>query len=663
MCGSRRAGRLSSFLFGVAAALFPLIAAAGSPALAQSFTQQTMLGSDLFATDGNTDFWINAVAPADVDGDGDLDLAVLGFYVVYHESVEHILVVFRNDGAAGAGWSFTEQRVPLGDVFAGASDLAWGDYDNDGDPDLAVGSEGATVLYRNDAGTLARAATVPSALPGYNEDSSYTNAYDLRSIAWADVDNDGDLDLLLPSVFDRGASEYSTRLLRNDGEAGGAWGFTETNAAIDATLHAHSAWADEDGDGDLDLFLANVDPDRGTGFIKRFENVGGGFAGEDLLGVRVEYGLADWGDYDADGDLDILVAGHIQEEDGEFATALRIYRNDAGAYTPIRLPLPRSSWLDVHAATWADYDSDGDMDLLATGSFVGESEIEGQSEIYRNTGGTFTPLGVELPAPVTSIGRGGAFTWFDLDGDGDLDYLVAGAYYVPDGDGLVEAQINMFENGASAVNQPPTAPSQLAARAGSDGIALDWVAASDDATPETALTYELEMRRAGEAFGRSKREPAPGTLGAVGDWRVTPPPGSYEWSVRAVDAAYNAGPRRKGTLTVRAATRGLSVTASPINPPIRVPAAGGSFRYRVQVENTSRTWKAFELSVLVTKPGGAVRTVTRLPGSVAAGAKFRTILVQKIPARFAPGQYVQTVSLQRTAPPETSDSFAWIKTR
>jgi hypothetical protein len=663
--------RRTRFLSMVVAVVLLLTPAAASPAsaAASTFTQRAMVGSDLFVTDANTDFWINAVAPADVDGDLDLDLAVIGFHVVYFESVEEILVVFHNEGPAeGGGWSFTEQRVPLGDVTAGSSDLAWGDYDNDGDPDLAVGSNGDTVLYRNDAGTLVAASTTPAELPGYYEDSSYSGAYDLRSVTWADVDNDTDLDLLVPSVRDPDTFDYSTKLLRNDGDDGsGAWSFTDTSAGIDPTLHAQSAWADDDGDEDLDLFLTNIDVYTETGFVKRFENTAEGFVGEDLLGIRVEYGLADWGDYDADGDLDILVAGNIQEEDETYDTVLRTYRNDGGTYTPTTLADDNTGeWLDIHAATWADYDSDGDMDLLATGSHVDqqESEIVGKSEIFANEAGIFTPLGVELPAPISSIGRGGAFTWFDLDNDRDLDYLVAGAYYVPDGNGLVEAQINLFENKADENNGAPTAPAQLDDRITSDGIALDWSAAADDSTPREALTYDIEVRRDGEDFGPAKRDPAPGALGAVRDWEVTGlSPGTYDWSVRAVDSAYNAGPRATGTFTIKAATRGLSLTATPINPPIRVPASGGSFRYRVTLKNTRGAWKAFELSILMTKPTGDVVTVGRLTGSLPAGETFKRTLTQKVSGSLPPGTYTHAISLTRIPAPETSDSFTWVKLR
>ena len=112
-------------------------------------------------------------------------------------------------------------------MFAGGSDLAWGDFDADGDQDLAVGSEGATVVFRNDAGTLTQQATTTE-LPGYNEDSGYTGAYDLRSLTWADVDNDADLDLFVPSVIEQ--NEWTNHLLRNDGAGDGGWTFTDAGA-------------------------------------------------------------------------------------------------------------------------------------------------------------------------------------------------------------------------------------------------------------------------------------------------------------------------------------------------------------------------------------------------------------------------------------------------
>jgi hypothetical protein len=236
-----------------------------------SFQDVTPLSNPYFETPPEEDFWVDAVAPADADGDGDLDLAVIGYHVVYNVGFEDRLVILRNDGADPDGnWIFTEQLVPLGTMSAGSSDLSWGDFDGDGDPDLAVGSDGATVVYRNDAGTLTPLA---NQLPGYWEDSSYSGAYDLRSLSWADFDNDGDLDLLVPSVPDFATSQWRTVLLRNNGSDGaGGWLFDEVATALDPTVHAQSAWADDDGDGDLDLFLANVDPYTGTGFIRRYGN-------------------------------------------------------------------------------------------------------------------------------------------------------------------------------------------------------------------------------------------------------------------------------------------------------------------------------------------------------------------------------------------------------
>ncbi|MFN0151104.1 MAG: YCF48-related protein [bacterium] len=515
------------------------------------FTEVTPL-DPLFVTGQDEDFWVITTASADYDGDGDLDMAVAGYYVVYNQSVVDRLLLLRNDGpAAATEWDFSYIELPPGTLTMGASDLAWGDADADGDQDLALGTDGATVIFRNDSGTLVLTNT---ALPGYYEDNDQAD-FDLRSITWADYDNDGDFDLLLPSTYDESAFEFRTALMRNDGPNGtGGWLFTQTDSTFAPTSHAQSMWADFDGDEDLDLLLVNLAPLTDDGFIRRYRNDGGGvFVGEDILGsLTIEHGEAQWGDYDGDGDLDILVAGNIGETDGTFTWAsLRIYRNDAETYAPIEVIecVPCEGWFDFTAATWADYDSDGDVDILLAGNYNSGSQIEGRAKVYDNNGGVFVDSGNQLPAPRASGTRGGTFTWLDLDGEGDLDYFIAGQYFVPGGNGLVEAQMHVYRNDAAGQNAPPSAPSNVTVRVTEpDGeLVIAWTPAIDDLTPASALTYDLVLRRGGVPVASPRHFPEPGRLSNTNRWVLADlPNGYYTWSLRAVDSAYNGGPVATG---------------------------------------------------------------------------------------------------------------------
>ncbi len=517
------------------------------------FTEVTPL-DPLFVTPQDEDFWVSSAAPADYDGDGDIDIAVLGYYVVYNVSVVDHLVLLRNDGAGSATqWNFAYIEVPLGSLTPGASDLAWGDADGDGDQDLVVGSDGQTVLYRNQAGTLVITDTV---LPGYWEDNGQAD-FDLRSISWADYDNDGDLDLLLPSIWNEETFTSRTALMRNDGSNGtGGWLFTEVDAGLGRSDHAQSSWADFDGDQDLDLLLVHLAPNTGAGFIRRFRNDGGGvFFGEEILGtLSVEHGEAQWGDYDEDGDLDILVAGNVQEIDDTYATVLRLYRNDAETFVPVELIdcVFCEGWFDLSAATWADYDSDGDIDILLAGTYNSGSQIEGRAKVYDNVGGAFVDSGNQLPAPRAMGFSGGSFSWLDIDGEGDLDYFIAGSYFVPGGNGLVETQMHLYVNDAQAQNLAPGAPAQLDSQVGLDGaVALWWQPAEDDLTPAQALTYELRLYRGGVPVSSAQRTPEPGRLGAVGEWALSGlADGAYSWTLEAVDSAYNSGPRASASFFV-----------------------------------------------------------------------------------------------------------------
>jgi len=362
--------------------------------------------------------------------------------------------------------------------------------------------------------------------------------------------------------------------MRNEGLNGtGGFNFVEVDSVFAPTVHASSMWADFDSDNDLDLLLVNMVPNTDESFIKRYRNDGNGiFSVENILDtLSVEHGEAQWGDYDNDGDLDILVAGNLNEGNGNYTMALRIYNNDNDSYTPIEVIscVPCEGWFDLSAATWADYDSDGDMDILLAGNYNSGSNIEGRARIYTNNGGNFTAdTANTLPAPRAAGDRGGTFSWFDIDNDGDLDYFIAGQYFVPGGNGLVEAQMHVYRNDAPGQNDAPINPTGLNAVTHTNGsVILTWVAPSDDHTPSPVLTYDIQIVRKGthtptrpedligNYFATASRLPEPGNISAVTEWSIFGlEDGLYDWSVRAVDAAYVGGAVSSGTFQVGAPT-------------------------------------------------------------------------------------------------------------
>jgi uncharacterized repeat protein (TIGR01451 family) len=350
---------------------------------------------------------IRSAAWGDYDNDGDLDVLLFG----NNAPTSGETTLYRND-----------QGLFIADTVAGAAlpnvryeaAAAWGDYDNDGDLDIlltgASDSGRIATVYRNDNGVFNADTAASAGLTGV----CYS------AVAWGDYDNDGDLDILLTG-YGPGYTPVS-RLYRNDPASGTGRIFTDINAGLVDVWFSAVAWGDYDNDGDLDILLAGVDSSnnrlsrvyRNNG-DSSFTDIGAGLPG-------VDYGAVAWGDYDNDGDLDILLSGRNA---GDTLLA-QVYRNDATpggrSFTNINAGLIGVYYGSVD---WGDYDNDGDLDILLSGI---DSCWPSTPHIYRNDstpgGRTFTDIGAGLAAVGNSSAR-----WGDYDNDDDLDILLAGEHW------------------------------------------------------------------------------------------------------------------------------------------------------------------------------------------------------------------------------------------
>jgi hypothetical protein len=341
------------------------------------------------ATDSYTSFGCSLV---DYDGDGDPDVFVANMLAN---------CLYRNDG----GFQFT--KVTTGPVVTDAADSdagVWADFDNDGDLDLFVTNweaPAADFFYRNDDASQFTRITEGS----WVNDSKKGNG-----AAWADFNNDGQVDLFVANNID------GPSLWKNDGQGGvseatGPWSAVSVGPQC-------CAWADYDNDGDPDLFVSCL---LGTGLIDNlfFENQGGGIFLGILTGPHVNDGTRSapvaWGDYDNDGDFDLFVGrgggrAGVREPD-------LLYRNNGDrTFTPIlEGPLVSDDAISAGAA-WGDYDNDGHLDLFV-------SAQSGPDFLYHNErDGTFSQvLEGEI---VNDPGHGGACSWADFDNNGFLDLYV-----------------------------------------------------------------------------------------------------------------------------------------------------------------------------------------------------------------------------------------------
>jgi hypothetical protein len=237
----------------------------------------------------------------------------------------------------------------------------------------------------------------------------------------ADLDGDGDLDIVLPSAngyFTKAQPAQPLVLLRNDGAAN----FTDASSAFAGGL---SGWVREvaagdiDSDGDLDLFA----PDAWGGPDALLINDGKGtFTNEiaqRLSSSHSRAGSARFADVDADGDLDLLV-GDWGTNPPQGAWSVHLFLNSGtGTFTPADARLPSTAGADGTGPVdldLVDADGDFDLDLLIDAH-------NGNAQLWLNDGsGTFTDASAQLANQPSGLHYNPAVC--DVDGDGDLDVWI-----------------------------------------------------------------------------------------------------------------------------------------------------------------------------------------------------------------------------------------------
>ncbi len=212
----------------------------------------------------------------------------------------------------------------------------------------------------------------------------------------------------------------------------GAQTFQDISAGLPPLHHGTSAWGDYDGDGQLDLLITGEN--GGVTFADIFRNTSGSFtainAGLTPLGGGNSVSRSAWGDYDNDGDLDVIVIGVLRPD---LESRTKLYRNDGGTF--VHVPLPGMIQVSDGTAAWGDYDNDGDLDLFLCGFDSHPTNfppIVSRARLYRNDGpfgvGSWIFTDISIGANVATIVSSAACdaAWGDYDKDGDLDLAVAG---------------------------------------------------------------------------------------------------------------------------------------------------------------------------------------------------------------------------------------------
>jgi FG-GAP-like repeat/Secretion system C-terminal sorting domain len=327
----------------------------------------------------------NSTRFVDIDADGDKDLFVS---VLYLSQNSNNFAFYRNDGNA-----FVPNFQPVSYDYlnnvdvGGNSNIRFVDIDNDGDADLFIGNDYAKLAYYQNTGTAASPSfnLITDSLPIFSSSFNYSPAF-------ADLDNDGDMDLLLGSYI-----KDSIWFFRNTGTPQNFIFTFEARGrqiGLDSVgQSSNPSFVDIDNDGDKDLFIGAT-----NGRIFFYENTG--TASNFIFTFRSAYynsidvgdeSIPRFFDIDGDGDYDLFI--------GEAYGKISYYKNEGNASNP-NFILQTNNYKNINVNQNAcpeffDIDNDTDPDLFIGNGKGGmfyfrNDDIIGIQNISGNTPANFT---------------------------------------------------------------------------------------------------------------------------------------------------------------------------------------------------------------------------------------------------------------------------------
>jgi len=383
----------------------------------------------------------------DYDNDGDLDVYLINGAPLpgYKGPATLSNALYRNDG----GVRFTDVTAASGTGDTGyGMGLCAGDYDNDGFTDLYLSNYGPNVLYHNQGDGTFTTVT---------DSAGVDNPSWGSSCAFIDYDRDGDLDLYIVNYVDwtpdndKFCGDYANNmkaychpnvynaqpdiLYRNNGDGT----FEDVGEAAGIRVRLGNGLGvvtgDYDNDGDMDIYVAN---DKSPNML--FLNNGNGTFTDMSLTAGVGYSVdgetqagmgTDFGDYDGDGDLDIVVTNLDFEYNA-------LYRNEGGGIFSdmsfaAGIGAVSMSYVGF-GVSFLDYDNDGRIDLaVANGHILDNATYFNDATTYAERpflfhgagNGRFEEVGMQSGPDMQLLKVARGLSVGDVDDDGDLDMLMS----------------------------------------------------------------------------------------------------------------------------------------------------------------------------------------------------------------------------------------------